>query len=82
MHVQEINLSCTPKFHMLHEHVPNMLLEMNGLFDMGEDTIERWHQIRMCHHARIRTLRSSQRKKNSQAKYEHVHNNTTMKKYH
>ena len=47
---------------------------------MGEDAIERWHQIRMRHHARIRSLRSDQRQKNSQAKFEHATNNANLKK--
>ena len=65
---------------MLYEHVPDMLLKMNGFFDMGEDAIEIWHQTRMHHHARIRSLRSDQRQKNSQAKFEHVANTTNLKK--
>ena len=66
----ELNLSFTPKFHMLYEHVPKFLLELNGFYDMGEDAIERWHQIRMRHHARIRSLRSQALQKCNQSKYE------------
>ena len=51
---------------------------------MGEDAIERWHQIRMRHYARIKGLRSIARQKNSQAKYEctttHVEINKTLDK--
>ena len=54
--IHEMNNICTPKFHMLHEYVHDALLKMNGFFDMGEDAIERWNQIRMRHHARIITL--------------------------
>ena len=54
---------------------------MSGFFDMGEDSIERWHQIRMRRHARIRSLRSAQRQKNSQAKHKNAHNNVTMKDF-
>ena len=54
----EMNMNSTPKFHTLYEHVPDLLLDMNGFYDMGEDDIERWHQIRMQHYARIRILRS------------------------
>ena len=39
---------------------------------MGEDAIERWHQTRMRHHARIKGLRSIAKQKNSQAKCEHT----------
>ena len=38
---QKMNLSYTPKFHMLHDHVPEIIIQMNGFFEMGEDTIER-----------------------------------------
>lgn len=67
---KELNLSYTPKFHMLYEHVPKFLLELNGFYDMGEDAIERWHQIRMRHHARIRSLRSQALQKRNQSKCE------------
>ena len=53
MLTHEMNVSYAPNFHMLCDHVPDALLKMNGFFDMGEDAIERWHQIRMRHHARI-----------------------------
>ena len=65
---------------MLYEHVPDMLFQMNGFFDVDKDDIERWYQIRMRHHARIGSLRSDQRQKNSQAKFEHAANNTNLKK--
>ena len=74
-----MNLSHTPKFHVLHEHTPSIIIEMNGFFDMGEDAIERWHQIRMRHHARIRSLRSAQVQKNCQEKYEHTCNGLSLK---
>lgn len=79
MHAQEMNLSYAPKFCILHEYVPNTLLEMNRFFDIAEDAIERWHHIHMHHYARIRALRSAERQKNSQAKYDHTHNITAMK---
>ena len=47
---------------------------MNGFFDMGEDAIERWHQTRTRHFARIRSLRSEEKQKFNAAKYEHVTN--------
>ena len=65
----ELNLSFTPKFHMLYEHAPKFLLELNGFYEMGEDAIERWHQIRMRHHARIRSLRSQALQKRNQSKH-------------
>ena len=55
---------------MLYEHVPKFLLELNGFYEMGDDAIERWHQIRMRHHTRIRPLRSQALQKRNQSKYE------------
>ena len=62
-----MNLSHAPNIYVRHEHTPSILLDMNGFFDMGEDAIERWHQFRMRHYARIRSLRSAQVQKNCQA---------------
>ena len=36
---QEMNLSYVPKFHLLYEYVPEILLQMNGFYDMGKDDI-------------------------------------------
>ena len=41
---------------------------------MGEDAIERWHQIRTRHFARIRSLRSEEKQKLNAAKHEHTAN--------
>ena len=60
---QEINLSFTSKFHMLHGHVHDVILKMNSFFGMGQDAIERWHQMRMRHHVMIIMLRSDQKQK-------------------
>ena len=73
-----MHLSYTPKFHVLFEHVPGTLRAMNGFFDMGEDAIERWHQIRTRHDARMRSLRSKERQKLNIAKHEHVTNNANV----
>ena len=72
MYMQEMNLSYILKFHMLYEHVPNILLEMNSFCNIEQNTIKRYHQICMCHYIRIRLLRSAQRNK-------YAYNNTTMK---
>ena len=77
---KELNLSFTPKFHLLYEHTPHFLQTMNGFFDMGEDAIERWHQIRMRHHARIRSLRSENLQKQNQSKYEFTTTNSDIQK--
>ena len=71
-------LSYAPKFHVLFEHVPGMLHAINGFFDMGEDSIERWHQTRARHDARMRSLRSKEKQKLNIAKYEHVTNNSKI----
>ena len=75
----DMGLSYTPKFHVLHEHAADFLLTLNGFYDMGEDAIERWHQIRLKHHARIRSLRNMQKQKNDQAKCQEMQNNSDLK---
>lgn len=76
---KKINLSFTPKFHMLYEHVPDLLLFMNGFEDLDEDVIERWHQIHIRHHSRITSLQSEHKQKNNQEKCEHVTNSYSVK---
>ena len=68
----EMNLSYVPKCHLLYEHVPDIFLQMNGLYDMVEDAIERWHQICMRYHTRIKSLRSLHKKQQNQTKHEHA----------
>lgn len=65
---REIGLSCTPKFYVLHEHLPDLLHQSNRFYDMDEDVIERWHQICLRHYTRIRNLRSIEKQKVNQAK--------------
>ena len=69
-----MNFSYAPKFHVLHEHILSILQEMNVFFDMGEDAIERWYQVRTRHFARIRSLRSEEKQKLNAAKHEHAAN--------
>lgn len=76
---KEMSLSFMPKFHVLYVHMPDLLLLMNGFKDMGEDAIERWHQICMRHHSRIRLLQSEHKQKNNQAKHEHIINSYAAK---
>ena len=33
----EMRLSFVPKFYVLHEHGPNLLLELSGFYGMGDD---------------------------------------------
>ena len=63
--LNEMNLIYAPKFHLLYEHVPFYLEYLNGFYDMGEEAIERWYQMRMRHHAHIKGLRSIAKQKNS-----------------
>ena len=72
----EIHLSYVPKFHMLYEHVPDILLNLNGFYDVGEDSIEQWHQISLRHHDWIRFLRSAHKQNHSQAKNQLITSNT------
>ena len=37
----KMNLSYTLKFHVLHEHLADLLLEMDSFYDVDEDAIER-----------------------------------------
>ena len=74
----EIYLSCTPKRHMLYECDPDILLNLNGFCDVGEDAIVRWYQIRMRRHNRIMSLRSAHNQKQNQAKHELIESNTEV----
>ena len=69
-----MNFNYAPKFHVLHENIPSVLQEMSVFFDMGEDAIERWHQMRTRHFARIRSLRSEEKQRLNAAKHEHTAN--------
>ena len=75
----EMGLSFTQKFHVLFEHLPDVLLELDGFYDMGEDAIERWHQMRLKHYARVRNLRNLERQKDIQAKHQEVQNDHSTK---
>ena len=70
----EIGLSCTPKFYVLCEHAPDLLRKLSEFYDIGEDAIERLHQIRLRHFARIRNLRIIEKQKENQAKHEEIKN--------
>ena len=49
----EMNFSFTPKFYLLYEHAADFLRGIKRFFDIGEDAVERWYQIRICYHARM-----------------------------
>lgn len=36
-----MNLGFTPKFHVLREHIPNLLFTLNDVYDIFKDVIER-----------------------------------------
>jgi hypothetical protein len=65
-----LGLSFTPKFHVLLNHAIHQLRRMRGFHDMGEDCIERSHQYRMRHEARLMRLRNKGLKMDSQAKFQ------------
>jgi hypothetical protein len=65
-----LGLSFTPKFHVLLNHSLCQLRRMEGFHDMGEDCIERSHQYRMQHEARLMRLRNKGLKMDSQAKFQ------------
>jgi hypothetical protein len=65
-----LGLSFTPKFHVLLNHSLGQLRRMKGFHDMGEDCIERSHQYRMRHEARLMRLRNKGLKMDSQAKFQ------------
>ena len=64
---------------MLFEYLPDVVLELDGFYDMGEDAIERWHQTRLKHYARVRNLRNLERQKDNQAKYQEIQNDHSIK---
>jgi hypothetical protein len=64
--------SATPKWHMLLDHVPDLLKRTGGFVDMGEDAIERSHQRRVRDEARLIRLRNDSAIKLSQAKFQNT----------
>ena len=50
---ERVGLTQTPKFHLLLDHVPWLLMEIGGIVDMGEDVIERFHQYRVRDETRL-----------------------------
>jgi hypothetical protein len=76
----DIGLSMTPKWHMLLAHAIEFLLRTGGgLIEMGEDRIERAHQLRERDRQRYSRLRSIQKMKNSQAKFQNLRMDPTIK---
>jgi hypothetical protein len=65
-------LSVTPKFHILLNHAIQQLCQTLGLSDMGEDIIERAHQIRVRHESRLIRLRNISKKMETQAKHQGI----------
>ena len=69
----EMGLSMTPKWHMLLNHGIEFLIRTGGgLIEMGEDRIERAHQLRERDRQRYSRLRNISKMKASQAKYQNL----------
>jgi hypothetical protein len=63
----------TPKWHMLLNHAIEFLLRTGGgLIEMGEDRIERAHQLRERDRKRLYRWRNISKTKASQAKYQNL----------
>jgi hypothetical protein len=76
----DMGLSMTPKWHMLLAHAVEMLLRTGGgLIEMGEDRIERAHQLRERDRQRYSRLRNIQMMKASQAKFQNLRMDPTIK---
>ena len=63
-----MNLSITPKLHILLNHAIFQLAHTRGFADMREDRIERSHQDRMKNDSRLACIRNRNARMNSQAK--------------
>jgi hypothetical protein len=69
----EMGLSMTPKWHMLLNHAIEFLIRTGGgLIEMGEDRIERAHQLRERDRQRYSRLRNISKMKASQAKFQNL----------
>jgi hypothetical protein len=69
---ERMGFSSTPKFHMMLDHVPQILRLTGGFVDMGEDAIERFHQTRVRDESRLIRLRNESIIKRSQAKFQNT----------
>jgi hypothetical protein len=69
----EMGLIMTPKWHMLLNHAIEFLIRTGGgLIKMGEDRIERAHQLRERDRQQYSRLRNISKMKASQAKYQNL----------
>ena len=76
----EMGLSMTPKWHMLLNHAIEFLIRTGGgLIEMGEDRIERAHQLRERDRQRYSRLRNISKMKASQAKFQNLRLDQTIK---
>jgi hypothetical protein len=76
----DMGLSMTPKWHMLLAHAIELLMRTGGgLIEMGEDRIERAHQLRERDRQRYSRLRSIKKMKASQAKFQNLRMDPTIK---
>jgi hypothetical protein len=76
----DMGLSMTPKWHVLLAHAVEMPLRTGGgLIEMGFDRIERAHQLRERDRQRHSRLRNIQMMKASQAKFQNLRMDPTIK---
>jgi hypothetical protein len=76
----DMGLSMTPKWHMLLAHAIELLIGAGGgLIEMGEDRIERAHQLRERDRQRCSHLRSINKMKASQAKIQNLRMDPAIK---
>jgi hypothetical protein len=76
----DMGLSMTPKWHMLLAHAIELLMRTGGgLIEMGEDRIERAHQLRERDRQRYSRLGSIKKMKASQAKFQNLRMDPTIK---
>ena len=77
----ELGLSMTPKWHMLLNHAVEILKLFNGgLIELGEDRIERAHQVRERDRQRISRMRNYTKMKESQTKFQNLRMMGAIKK--
>jgi hypothetical protein len=67
-----MQLSMTPKFHLLMNHILDQLVDLNGFADMTEDRIERYHQLRERLRDRTRRIVNVEKSANTLAKLQHI----------
>jgi hypothetical protein len=77
----KLNLSLTPKWHVLLDHAADHLEQIIGFADMGKDSMEQNHQSQEKDHHQNSHLRDKQHPgKDLQARYQHIGSLDEVKK--